>query len=49
MGAIQINELTYQLSVLINELESQNYNLDNIDFFLKIYDAINKSSAKILL
>lgn len=49
VGLTQISELTMELVCVINDIKLENYNHDNIDFFLKIYDAMNKSSAEILL
>lgn len=49
LGGIQISELVYQLSNVIIALESQNYNHTDIDFFMQIYDAMNKGSREIVL
>ncbi len=49
LGSIHISELTIKLSCVINDIESKNYIHDDIDFFLKIYDAVNKSSSVLVL
>jgi len=49
LSGIQISELDHHLSNVINALESQNYNHTDIDFFMKIYDAMNKGSREIVL
>lgn len=49
LDSIQISELIVKLSQVINEINSENYVHNNIDFFLKIYDAVNKSSSVLVL
>ena len=49
VGPIRISELIEKLSQAVNEINSENYSHDDIVFFLKIYDAVNKSSSVLVL